>query len=48
MNLVFIEVNRNNMTIINYDIIPLIKLTDEKLEIIKYNKDNYEFKNVIF
>lgn len=34
------------MTIINYDQIPLIKLTDEKLEIIiKYNKDNYEIKN---
>lgn len=34
------------MTIINYDLIPLIKLTDEKLEIIiKYNKDTYEFTN---
>ena len=42
MNLVFIEVNRNNMTIINYDQIPLIKINKAKLEIItKYNIDNY-------
>ena len=42
MNLVFIEVNRNNMTIINYDQIPLIKINNAKLEMItKYNIDNY-------